>query len=48
MTGDNRTKCNRQLQTWIDPLLHKLYFIAMNGVTMDSKDAAIYFVNRVD
>ena len=45
--NDNRTKCNRQLQTWLDPLLHKLYFIAMNGATRDSKDAAIYLVNRV-
>lgn len=45
--NDNRTKCNRRLQTWLNPLLHRLYFIAMNGATRDSKDVAIYLVNRV-
>ena len=46
--NDNRTKCNRQLQTWLNPLLRKLYFIAMNSTSArDSKDAAVYLINRV-
>ena len=44
----SRTDSNRRLQACLNPLLNKLYNIAMYSKSArDSKDAAVYLVNRV-